>query len=40
VEIGRATPLELKRAEVEPLEREVELKRVRRELEMIGAGRK
>jgi len=40
VEIGRATPLELKRAEVELLEREFELKRVRRELEMIAGGRK
>ena len=40
VEIGRATPLELKRAEVELLEREVELKRVRRELEMLAGGRK
>ena len=40
VEIGRATPLELKRAEVELLEREVELKRIHRELEMIGGGRK
>lgn len=40
VEIGRATPLELKRAEVESLEREIELKRVRRELEMLGGGKK
>ena len=40
MEIGRATPLELKRAEVELLEHEIELKRVRRELDMLAGGRK
>jgi outer membrane protein TolC len=38
--IGQATQLELKRAEVELLEREVELQRIRQELEMISAVRR
>ena len=40
VEIGRATQLDLKRAEVELLEREVELQRIQRELEMVGGVRR
>jgi outer membrane protein TolC len=40
VEIGQATQLELKRAEVELLERELGLKRVGQELEMIGGVRR
>jgi replicative DNA helicase len=40
MEVGQATPLEVKRAEVELLEREIELKSVRRELDMIVGGRK
>jgi hypothetical protein len=39
VEVGMATPLDFKRAEVELLEREVELKRLREELEKLGARR-
>ena len=40
VEIGTATQLDLKRLEVELLEREVELRRIRQEIEMLGAVRK
>lgn len=39
VDVGMATPLDFKRAEVELLEREVELKRLREELEKLGARR-
>jgi outer membrane protein TolC len=40
VEIGQGTQLELKRAEVELLERELELQRIRQELEMVGGVRR
>jgi hypothetical protein len=40
VEVGQASQLELKRAEVEVLEREVELQRVRQELEMLKTVRR
>lgn len=40
VEVGMAAPLDLKRAEVELLEREVELKQLRQEIEKLGAARK
>jgi hypothetical protein len=40
VEVGMAAPLDAKRAEVELLEREVELKRLRDELERLGPARK
>jgi hypothetical protein len=40
VELGMAAPLDFKRAEVELLEREVELKRLRQELEKLGPARK
>jgi outer membrane protein TolC len=40
VSTGLAEQLELKRAEVDLLEREIELQRVRRELEMLAAGRR
>ena len=40
VEIGTATQLDLKRLEVELLERELELKRIRQEIEMLGAVRR
>lgn len=40
VEIGRAPPLDLKRAEVEMLEREIELEQVRRELQMVTGVRR
>lgn len=40
VEVGQTTALELKRAEVELLEREVALQRVARELEVIGGVRR
>ncbi len=40
VEIGMATQLDLKRLEVELLEREVELKKIRQEIELLGAARR
>ena len=40
VEFGQASQLELKRAEVELLEREVELKKIRQEIELLGAARR
>jgi outer membrane protein TolC len=40
VETGVATPLDFKRAEVELLEREVELKRLRQELERLGPAKR
>ena len=40
VEIGTASQLDLKRLEVELLEREVELKKIRQEIELLGAARR
>jgi hypothetical protein len=40
VEVGTAAPLDAKRAEVELLEREMELKRLRQELEKLDGPRK
>ena len=40
VEVGTATQLDLKRLEVEMLEREVELQKIRQEIEMLGAVRR
>jgi hypothetical protein len=40
VEFGQASQLELKRLEVELLEREVELKKIRQEIELLGAARR
>jgi hypothetical protein len=40
VEVGTASQLDLKRLEVEMLEREVELRKIRQEIEMLGAVRK
>jgi outer membrane protein TolC len=40
VEVGTAAPLDAKRAEVELLEREMELKRLRQELEKLDVPRK
>ena len=37
VDVGQATELDLKRAEVDLLERQVEIQRVQRELEVLGA---
>jgi hypothetical protein len=40
VEVGQALQLDLKRLEVEMLEREVELRKIRQEIEMLGAPRR
>lgn len=40
VEVGTASQLDLKRLEVEMLEREVELRKIRQEIEMLAAARK
>ena len=40
VEVGTASQLDLKRIEVEMLEREVELRKIRQEIEMLGAVRR
>jgi hypothetical protein len=40
VEVGTASQLDLKRLEVEMLEREVELRKIRQEIEMLGAVRR
>jgi len=40
VEVGTASQLDLKRLEVEMLEREVELRKIRQEIELLGAARR